>query len=118
MSASPDRALARLLWCAGHPILVLDPDCDGIRYANHCACSLLGYAVDELLAMPASAIFGAERPALTAFLKATESQGEGWTTSLALRTRTGVLLPAELLAVAVQNDDHRSVLVLANDGTR
>ena len=117
MSAPPDRAPVGLFWRAGHPILVLDPDRDGIRYANHSACSLLGYTVDDLLATPASAIFRSDRLGLKAFLEAIDSQGEGWTTSFALLTKTGVLLPAELLALAVQGHEQRSVLVLADSRT-
>jgi PAS domain-containing protein len=100
---------------AGHPIFVLDPVSDRIRYANRCACSLLGYAVGELLAMPASAIFRAERVALEALREAIEEQGESWTTTLALRTRAGGLLAVELLALSLNTDEGRYILVLGTD---
>ena len=115
MSTPSDRLLGRLFWRAGYTIFVLDPACDGIRYASRCACSLLGYEVDELLAMPLSALFRSEGGALEAFLETIEKQGDGWATTFALRTKTGAFLPVELLAFRFRSDEQRYVLVLAND---
>jgi PAS domain-containing protein len=117
VSALPDRRLARLFSCAGHPILVLDPVRDRIRYANNCACRVLGYAADELLAVPASAIFPAESRGLKSFLDSIEQQG-GWLSGPVLRPKKGDLLQAELLALPFGSDEQRYVLVLANCHTR
>jgi PAS domain-containing protein len=99
---------------ARHPIFVLDPDGDAVRYANRCACLLLGYDVGELLALPASAVFWADGGALEAFLDAIVKRGDGWTTRVGLRAKPGALLPAELLALPFRSDGQRYVLVLAN----
>jgi PAS domain S-box-containing protein len=115
LSADPERLIERVFSRAGDPIFVLDPARDGIRYANRCACSLLGYNIDELLAMPISTLFRAEAPAVEAFLGAIEKHGHAWTTALALRTNAGAFLPAELLGFRVLSDEDLYVLVLAND---
>jgi PAS domain S-box-containing protein len=115
LSAHSERLIERVFSRAGEPIFVLDPARDGIRYANRCACVLLGYDVDELLSMPISTLFRAEAPAVEAFLSAIERHGHGWTTALTLRTNAGAILPAELLAFRVLSDEHLYVLVLAKD---
>jgi PAS domain len=99
---------------ARHPIFVLDPDRDAVRYANRCACLLLGYDVGELLALPASAVFWAEGGALEPFLDAIVKQGDGWATNFGLRAKPGTLLPSELLACRFRSDGQSYVLVLAN----
>jgi PAS domain-containing protein len=106
----PDRAFSR----AGHPIFVLDPDRDLVRYANRRACLLLGYDIDELLALPGSAVFLAEGGALKAFLEVILKQGEGSTTAFGMRAKSSALLPAEVLAFRFRSDGQRYVLVLAN----
>ena len=100
---------------ADHPIFVLDPARDRIRYANRCACALLGYDVGELLAMPITSLCGDEMPKLGAFLRAIDQRGDGWTISLALRTKAGAFLPAEVLALCFVSDEHLYVLMLAHD---
>ena len=65
--------------------------------------------------MPLSALFRSEGGALDAFLETIEKHGDGWTTAFAVRTKTGALLPVELLAFRFRSDEHRYVLVLAND---
>jgi PAS domain S-box-containing protein len=115
LSAPSERLLERVFSHAGEPIFVLDPARDRIRYANRCACSLLGYDVDELLATPISTLFRAGTPAVQAFLGTIEKHGHGWTSSLTLRTKAGAFLPAELLALRVASGEQVYLLVLAND---
>jgi PAS domain S-box-containing protein len=112
--AARDRLPGRAFSGAGHPIFVLDPDRDLVRYANRRACLLLGYDMDELLALPVSAVFLATPEALEAFLDAIVKQGEGSTSRLALRAKSGALHPAELLAFRFRSGGQRYVLVLAN----
>ena len=114
MSAAPDRHARRMFSRARHPIFVLDPDRDAVRYANRCACLLLGYDVGELLALPASAVFWAEGGALEPFLDAIVKQGDGCATNFGLRAKPGTLLRAELLACRFRSDGQSYVLVLAN----
>jgi len=109
-----ERAFSR----ADDPIFVIDRARDGIHYANRCACTMLGYDVAELLAMPISRLFGGEGAAVEAFLRAIETHGHGWTTSLTLRTNAGAFLPAEVLGFRVLGDEHRYVLVVASDRSR
>jgi hypothetical protein len=111
---APDRLAGQLISRARHPIFVLDPDRGAVRWANRCACLLLGYDVGELLALPASAVFCADAGALDAFLDLIVKQGDGSATTFGLRAKLGALLPAELLAFRFQRDGQRYVLVLAN----
>jgi PAS domain S-box-containing protein len=113
VSAPSDGLLARLFSRADHPIYVLDLASHRLRYANRCGGALLGYALDELLDMPASAVFRAERQALEAFLEAVSKHGDGWTTAFALQTKTGGPLPAELMAFPFHRAGRHYVLVLA-----
>jgi PAS domain S-box-containing protein len=93
---------------------VLDPGRDAVLSANRCACSLLGYNIDELMALSVSAVFLAEGGALEAFLEAIVRQGEDSTTTVGLRAKSGTVIPAELLALRFRSDGQRFVLVLAN----
>jgi PAS domain-containing protein len=113
LSAAHDRLPGRAFSRAGHPIFVLEPDRDLVRYANRRACLVLGYDIDELLALPVSAVFSAEGGALEAFLEVIVKQGEASAT-FGLRARSGALLPAELLALRVRIGGQPYVLVLAN----
>ena len=113
MPAEPDRLAGRSFLRAGHPIFVLDPGRDAVRFANWCACSLLGYDIDELLALPASAVFLAEGGVLEGFLEAIVNQRNGLTEALGLRAKSGAVLTAELLAFRFRSDGQRYVLVLA-----
>ena len=114
MPAARDRLPGRVFSRASHPVFVLDPDRDIVRYGNRRACFLLGYDMDELLALRVSAVFRAEGEAVEAFLDAIVKQGEGSTTTLGLRAKSGAPLPAELLAFRFSSDGRRYVLVLAN----
>ena len=114
MSAAPDRHARRLFSRARHPIFVLDPGRDAVRYANRCACLLLGYDAGELLALPASAVFWSEGGALEPFLDTIVRQGDGWATNFELRAKPGLLLPADLLACRFRSDGQPYILVLAN----
>ena len=93
---------------------MLDPDRQAVCYANCRACLLLGYDIDDLLALPVSAVFSADGRALEALLEAIAKQGEGSTTTVGLRAKSGALLPAELLAFRFRSGGQRYVLVLAN----
>jgi PAS domain len=114
LPAAPSRLPGRVFSRARHPIFVLDPDLDALRYANRHACLLLGYDIDELLTLPVCAVFLAEGGALEAFVEAIVNDGEGSSTSFGLRAKSGALLPAELLAFCFRSDRQRYVLVLAN----
>jgi PAS domain S-box-containing protein len=114
LPAARDRLQGRLFLRADHPIFVLDPALDAIRYANWRACSLLGYGADELRTRSASSLFSAAERTLQAFLEAVVKQGEGSETALTLRTKAGALLPTDLLAFRLRRGEHHPVLVLAN----
>ena len=114
MPVARDRLPGRAFSCARHPVLVLDPDRDAIRYANRRACRLLGYHIDELLGLPGSAVLSAEGGAPEEFLDAVVKRGEGSRSTLGLRAKSGALLPAELVAFRFRSDGQRYLLVLAN----
>ncbi len=109
------RSLERLFADAAHAVLVLDPADDRIRYANRCACLLLGYERAELSAIALRAISSDQAPELRSFLARVVESGHGWTKSLSLRTSRGVSLPAEMIALVIERGARPLVLVLARD---
>ena len=111
----PERLFVALFAGASHPILVLDPTTDRLRYANKAACSLLDYEPAELLATPFSAIHTAEHSKLERFLSDVSDEGYSWTISLTLKTKSGNFLPTETAALRLDHDHRLYVLVLVTD---
>ncbi len=68
-------------------ILVVDADHDKIIEVNSKACDMLGYAREELLSLPMSAIHPDEMPRVKAFAKHVLTEGVGWTNVV---TREGI----------------------------
>ena len=114
----PGRLFEDLFARASHPILVLDPTSDRLRYANEAACSLLDYEPAELLATPFSAVHTAEHSKLQRlqrFLADVSNEGYSWTISLTLKTKSGNFLPTETAALKLDHDHRLYVLVLVTD---
>lgn len=98
-------------------IFLVDPHHDQILEANPVACRMLGYTQDELLALPISAIHPNEMPQMVRFTQDVLAQGNGWTNELSCRTKSGVLLPAEISASIVELDGRSCLLALIRDTT-
>lgn len=79
-------------------ILVVDADRDKIIEVNSKACDMLGYAREELLSLPMSAIHPDEMPRVKAFAKHVLTEGVGWTNELSCVTKSKRKLAAEISA--------------------
>ena len=79
-------------------ILVVDADHDTIIEVNSKACDMLGYAREELLSLPMSAIHPDEMPRVKAFAKHVITEGVGWTNELSCMTKSKRKLASEISA--------------------
>ncbi len=93
-------------------ILVVDPENDAILDANPQACSMLGYPYRELRSTPISSIHPHEMPELLSFADSVLEVGSCWTHELSCRTKSGVVLPAEISASLLEIDDRPVVLAV------
>ncbi len=87
-------------------IFVIDAERDEILDVNSRACCMLGYAREELLALPVSAIHPKEMPKLRTFMHSVVQQGQGWTDEVACLTKTGHVLPAEMSAAVFPEGEY------------
>ena len=113
-SLRPDD-FQRIFLHANDAGFVLDPTVDRIVDANEKACSLLGYAREELLNTPISAIHPAEMAKLMAFTNSVLETGGGWTDELACLTKAGQHVPAEISASRVELDGQVRVVSWVRD---
>ena len=93
-------------------ILVVDPENDAILDANPQACLILGYTYGELRSIPISDIHPHKMPEFLSFAHSVLEVGTGWTHELSCRTKSGVVLPAEISASLLEIDDRLAVLAL------
>ncbi len=98
-------------------IFIIDPGRDEILEANPKACSMLGYAPDELLSIRISAVHPKEMPKLLAFARSVLERGSGWTDELTCLTKTGDTLPAEISASAIEIGGRTCIIAMVRDVT-
>ena len=77
-------------------IFVVDADHDKIIEVNSKACEMLGYAREELLSLPMSAIHPDEMPKVRAFAAHVLKEGVGWTNELSCLTKSERKLASEI----------------------
>jgi|GEM_PF-2434382 len=98
-------------------IFVVDPIQDKILDINTKACTMLGYSRAELLALSYFDIHLHVLPQLMAFVQSVVEQGYGWTNELALMTKSGKPLPAEISASIIELDGNPSLIALVRDSS-
>jgi len=96
-------------------IFIIDPPQDEILEANPRAAGMLGYALQELLVLPISAIHPQEMLKLLGFYRSVSEQGQGWTDELSCLTKTGQVLPVEISASVIQIAGRSCLLALVRD---
>jgi len=95
---------------------VLDPLEERFLAANPAGRSLLGYTLDELLALPISRIHPGELPQLQALVSRVLRDGHRSTIMLTCRTKPGQYLPTEMTLWAFDGGgERRYVLALIRD---
>jgi len=110
-----DELLSKIFTYSNDAIFVIDPERDWIVDVNPRACSLLGYARDELLSLPISAIHSREMPQLLAFVRSVFEQGQGWTNELTCLTKTGINVACEISASVIEIAGRKCLIALVRD---
>ena len=96
-------------------ILVVDADRDTIIEVNSKACDMLGYAREELLSLPMSAIRPDEMPRVKALATHVRTEGVGWTNELSCMTKSKRRLPSEISASLVDVHGRPCMIALVRD---
>ena len=96
-------------------ILILDPVDERIVECNPQACSLLGYAREELLQLRPADIHPHEVDRLEAFVETVLEEGASFTSELSCYTKHGQVVPAEISASVVGDGESRQVLASIRD---
>jgi PAS domain S-box-containing protein len=99
-------------------LFVFDPVHDAIIEVNPRACELLGYAREELLALPISAVHPGELPRFQEFAQGVLREGSGWTDELTCVTKDSTTLAVEISASTVDIEGGRSVIAWVRDVTQ
>jgi signal transduction histidine kinase len=102
---------------SSEPILVIDPDSRTILDANGKVAALLERTVPSLLAPVAADDGPFEEPGFSAFIQNVIVAGGGRTDSLTCRASSGLSIPVDLSASAVEIDGRRVVLAHMRDLT-
>ncbi|MDH0700788.1 sigma 54-interacting transcriptional regulator [Pseudomonas toyotomiensis] len=89
--------------------LVIDPTHDRILHANPACCALLGWPLDELLALRASRLWAHDLGALVTFTEEVQVRGNAWRDGLGLLRRDGERLEVEIDGSRLEHD---SVILL------
>ena len=96
-------------------ILVVDANCDEIIRVNSKACEMLGYAREELLSLPMSAIHPDEMLKVKAFAKHVYKEGGGWTNELTYLTKSERKLASEISASLIAVRGRTCMIALVRD---
>lgn len=98
-------------------IFVVDPGTDRILDVNPRACDLLGYAREELLSTPITAVHPNELPQFLAFAQSVFETGRGWTNELTCLTKSGATVPAEISASVIDMGGRPCMIAMVRDIT-
>lgn len=116
MTGADRSELFQVVFEASHDaIFVIDPEGDRIVDANPRAAELLGYPLEELRALPVSAVHPDEMERLRAFAASVVRAGQGWTDELSCTARDGCRVPSEISASVVEHDGATLVVAIVRD---
>ena len=98
-------------------IFLLDPTNEEILDVNPKACRILGYAREELLKLPISAIHPNEVHRMQEFCGSVLKDGQGWTEDLTCTTIRGQSLAVEISASAASIAGRSCMIAMVRDQT-
>lgn len=101
----PNAASQLLLQHMQSASLVIDATHDRILHANPACCALLGWPLDELLALRASRLWAHDLGALVTFTEEVQVRGNAWRDGLGLLHRDGERLEVEIDGSRLEHDD-------------
>lgn len=110
-----ERRYRRIFEHSNDAIFLIDPARERILDGNPTACTLLGYAIDELRSLSPHDIHPDEMPELRAFFATVLNEGQGRSDTFSCRTRDGELVPCEISASRLELDAERYVLAMVRD---
>ncbi len=113
---SPER-FQKIFEYANEAIFLLDSERDQILDANAKGCRTLGYSREELLSTPVSAIHPEEMSELLAFARSVFNQGSGWTDRFSCRTKSGVIMSAEISAALIELGGRQCLVDVVRDAS-
>ncbi len=99
-------------------IFIVDPGADRIIDVSPRSCELLGYAREDLLEMPMSAIHPGEMDRLARFAQSVFDSGKGRTEELHCLTKGGVLLSADISASVCEIQGSSYMIAMVRDITQ
>ena len=102
---------------ANDAIFILDPERDRIIEANPRACSMLGYAHEELLSVCISVVHPGEMSRMLSFARSVYAHQRGWTDELSCVTKTGHVIPTEISASVVDLGGRPAMIAIVRDIT-
>ncbi len=98
-------------------IFLVDVEQDAILDVNDKACRMLGYAREELLAVPMSVIHPHEMAKVRAFAQSVLREGNGFTDELTCLTKSGEILGAEISGSIFEMEDRTCMIASVRDVT-
>lgn len=101
----PNAASQLLMQHMQSASLVIDATHDRILHANPACCALLGWPLDELLALRASRLWAHDLGALVTFTEEVQVRGNAWRDGLGLLHRDGERLEVEIDGSRLEHDD-------------
>ena len=101
----PNAASQLLMQHMQSASLVIDATHDRILHANPACCALLGWPLDELLALRASRLWAHDLGALVTFTEEVQVRGNAWRDGLGLLHRDGEPLEVEIDGSRLEHDD-------------
>lgn len=112
-----EERYSKIFHYSNDAIFIVDPVQDVILDVNPRACSMLGFARDELLSTPVSAIHPEEMPQLRAFAQTVFTQGKGWTDEFTCQTKSKERIPVEISASLIDLAGRPCLLALVRDAS-
>ena len=100
----PNAASQLLMQHMQSASLVIDATHDRILHANPACCALLGWPLDELLALRASRLWAHDLGALVTFTEEVQVRGNAWRDGLGLLHRDGERLEVEIDGSRLEHD--------------
>jgi PAS domain S-box-containing protein len=110
-----DARFRKIFEYSNDGIFLVDPMADEILDVNEKACSMLGYAREELLAAPMSKVHPNEMDRMRKFAESVFESGKGWTDQFTCTTKSGRGLSAEISASIIDLAGRKCMVAMVRD---
>lgn len=110
-----ERRFRKVFEHSNDGVFIFDPTDDAIIDVNARACTMLGYARDEMLSMKVSDIHPHEMEKLRSFASGVFQDEKGWTDQLSCMTKAGDFLSAEISASMLEVGGRKCMIAMVRD---